>query len=133
MEGRDDALLPAARFVLAVDEVARAHRGAVGTVGRVEVHPGSTNSIPGAVALSLDVRALEVETVEGMLGELRELLRALPRARGIPARVLELPALQRERSVSKFGRGHFAPWSARGMPLKSHHWISIIIGSRYFT
>ncbi len=72
MDGRDDALLPAARFVLAVDEVARSHPGAVGTVGRVEVHPGSTNSIPGAVALSLDVRALDVDTVEAMLAELRE-------------------------------------------------------------
>ena len=47
MEDRRDALLPAARFVLAVDEAARARPGAVGTVGRIEVHPGSTNSIPG--------------------------------------------------------------------------------------
>src|SRR5207248_4737190 len=58
MRDRRDALLPAARFVLAVDEVARAREGAVATVGRVEVHPGSTNSIPGHVAVSLDVRAL---------------------------------------------------------------------------
>jgi N-carbamoyl-L-amino-acid hydrolase len=72
MAGRRDALLPAARFVLAVDEVARARAGAVGTVGRVEVSPGSTNSIPGHVALSLDVRALELETVSAMVDELRE-------------------------------------------------------------
>ncbi|MDX6521480.1 MAG: beta-ureidopropionase / N-carbamoyl-L-amino-acid hydrolase [Gaiellales bacterium] len=72
MAGRRDALLPAARFVLAVDEVARARAGAVGTVGRVEVSPGSTNSIPGHVALSLDVRALELETVTSMVDELRE-------------------------------------------------------------
>lgn len=71
MEDRRDALLPAARFMLAVDEVARERPGAVGTVGRVEVHPGSTNSIPGMVAVSLDVRALDVQTVDGMLDELR--------------------------------------------------------------
>jgi beta-ureidopropionase / N-carbamoyl-L-amino-acid hydrolase len=71
MAGRRDALLPAARFVLAVDEVARATEGAVGTVGRVEVTPGSTNSIPGHVAVSLDVRALEGPTVERMVAELR--------------------------------------------------------------
>jgi len=72
MRDRRDALLPAARFVLAVDEVARAREGAVGTVGRVGVQPGSTNSIPGHVAVSLDVRALSVATVEGMVAELRE-------------------------------------------------------------
>ena len=71
MRDRRDALLPAARFVLAVDEAARAHDGAVATVGRVEVHPGSTNSIPGLVALSLDVRALDVATVDDMVDELR--------------------------------------------------------------
>ena len=72
MRDRRDALLPAARFVLAVDEVARAHEDAVGTVGRVEVHPGSTNSIPGHVALSLDVRALDVATVDAMVAELQD-------------------------------------------------------------
>ena len=72
MAGRRDALLPAARFVLAVDEVAQARAGAVATVGRVEVIPGSTNSIPGHVALSLDVRALELETVSAMVSDLRD-------------------------------------------------------------
>jgi N-carbamoyl-L-amino-acid hydrolase len=72
MEGRRDALLSAARFVLAVDEVARARQGAVGTVGKLEISPGSTNSIPGHVAVSLDVRALERGTVTEMVDELRE-------------------------------------------------------------
>jgi N-carbamoyl-L-amino-acid hydrolase len=71
MDDRRDALLPAARFILSVDEVARSHRDAVGTVGRVEVHPGSTNAIPGHVALALDVRALDVATVDAMVEELR--------------------------------------------------------------
>ena len=71
MEGRRDALVAAAHFVLAVDEVARAHRDAVGTVGRVEVSPGSTNSVPGMVSASLDVRALDVATVDGMVADLR--------------------------------------------------------------
>jgi beta-ureidopropionase / N-carbamoyl-L-amino-acid hydrolase len=70
MAGRRDALVEAARFVLAVDEAARA-RGAVATVGRMEVSPGSTNSIPGRVACSLDARAPEVETVEDLVADLR--------------------------------------------------------------
>jgi N-carbamoyl-L-amino-acid hydrolase len=72
MADRNDALLPAARFVLAVEEAARARPGAVATVGRVEITPGSTNSIPGHVAASLDVRALERETVAAMVDELRD-------------------------------------------------------------
>ena len=71
MAGRRDALLPAARFVLAVDEIARARPGAVGTVGRMEISPGSTNSVPGHVAASLDIRALEAATVDEMLEQLR--------------------------------------------------------------
>jgi N-carbamoyl-L-amino-acid hydrolase len=71
MANRRDALLPAARFVLAVDEVARSHPGAVGTVGRLEVSPGSTNSVPGHVVASLDVRGPEVATVDAIVEELR--------------------------------------------------------------
>ena len=47
MDGRRDALVEAARFVLAVDAAARARAGAVATVGRLQVFPGSTNAIPG--------------------------------------------------------------------------------------
>ncbi len=109
MDGRHDALVAAAGFVLAVDAAARARPGAVGTVGRVEVLPGSTNSIPGQVTTSLDVRALDVATVDEIVGELRtrygdaefsreaqndgatfdstlrELLASAAAARGIPA------------------------------------------------
>jgi beta-ureidopropionase / N-carbamoyl-L-amino-acid hydrolase len=72
MADRRDALLPAARFILAVDEVARAHPGSVGTVGRVEVEPGSTNSIPGRVALSLDVRGLVARSPGRPLGRVEK-------------------------------------------------------------
>ncbi len=71
MDGRRDALVAAAPFVLAVDALARRIPGAVGTVGKVDVLPGSTNSVPGHVTVSLDVRALEVATVDEMVAELR--------------------------------------------------------------
>src|SRR6185295_7097398 len=64
--------------------------------------------------------------VAELLSQLRELLGAFPRARGVPTGVLELPTLQGERAVPQLGCGH-----ARSMPLKSHHWISIIMGRRY--
>ncbi len=71
MDGRDDALVAAAPFVLAVDAAARRRPGAVGTVGKVEVLPGSTNSVPGLVTVSLDARALDVATVDEIVAELR--------------------------------------------------------------
>jgi beta-ureidopropionase / N-carbamoyl-L-amino-acid hydrolase len=72
MEGRRDARVAAAPLVTAADAAARARPGAVATVGRVEIAPGSTNSIPGRVAMSLDVRALDVATVDALVAELRE-------------------------------------------------------------
>lgn len=71
MAGRRDALVEAARFVLAADEAARARPDAVATVGRIEVSPGSTNSIPGRVACTLDTRALAIETVDDLAADLR--------------------------------------------------------------
>jgi beta-ureidopropionase / N-carbamoyl-L-amino-acid hydrolase len=75
LAGRDltlgiaDVLAPRQRWRV---EVARSRDGAVGTVGRVEVQPGSTNSVPGRVAVSLDVRALAVDVLDGMVAELRD-------------------------------------------------------------
>ncbi|HEY3765760.1 MAG TPA: Zn-dependent hydrolase [Gaiellales bacterium] len=71
MPGRRDALVEAARFVLAVDEAARARPGAVGTVGRMQITPGSTNSIPGHVLCTLDTRALETATIDDLVADLR--------------------------------------------------------------
>ena len=57
MAGRRDALVPAARAVIAAHELALAEPGAVATVGRISALPGSTNQVPGEARLSLDVRA----------------------------------------------------------------------------
>ena len=127
MEGRRDALVAAAPFILAVSEEARARPDAVGTVGRLEIAPGSTNSIPGRVACLLDVRAREAGTIDDLVGalqgrfpeaafsresrndgaafdaDLREALHAGAERRGIPAG--DLPVLRRPR------RGH--PRAAR--------------------
>jgi N-carbamoyl-L-amino-acid hydrolase len=71
MEGRRDALVAAAPFIVAVSEEAGARPGAVGTVGRLEIAPGSTNSIPGRVACLLDVRAREAATIDELVAALR--------------------------------------------------------------
>jgi beta-ureidopropionase / N-carbamoyl-L-amino-acid hydrolase len=70
MPGRRDALVAAAPFIMAVSDEAGSRAGAVGTVGRLEIAPGSTNSIPGRVACLLDVRAREARTIDELVAAL---------------------------------------------------------------
>jgi allantoate deiminase len=56
MNARRDALAAAAEWMLGAEAVARRRPGLVSTVGRLTVHPGARNVIPGEVWLTLDVR-----------------------------------------------------------------------------
>ena len=56
MPRRRDALVGAAHLISAVENAARSYPPAVGTVGRVEVKPGSPNVIPGEVFFTIDLR-----------------------------------------------------------------------------
>jgi allantoate deiminase len=69
MAGREDALVAASRFVLAVHDVAAAAgtRGAVATVGKLVVEPGAANVIPDRVRLIVDARASEDEALGSLL------------------------------------------------------------------
>ncbi|MBG6056225.1 allantoate deiminase [Salinibacterium sp. CAN_S4] len=55
-ERRQDALVGASELVVEIERLSR-ERGVIGTVGRLEVHPGGVNVIPGLVEFSLDLRA----------------------------------------------------------------------------
>jgi N-carbamoyl-L-amino-acid hydrolase len=66
MARRRDALLGAARIVEAVNAAARMHASAVGTVGILEVKPGSPNVIPGDVFLTIDLRDPEATVIDRM-------------------------------------------------------------------
>ena len=57
MAGRRDALVAAARAVVAAEALAGAEPGAVATVGRIEASPGASNVIPSSADISLNVRA----------------------------------------------------------------------------
>lgn len=57
---RRDALVAAAEMVLAVERLASGGAAdLVATVGRLEVKPGAVNVIPGRVAFSIEIRALD--------------------------------------------------------------------------
>jgi N-carbamoyl-L-amino-acid hydrolase len=65
MNARQDALLAAAKFIVAVNEVATSFEGAqVATVGRIKAVPGAPNVIPGKVVASLEIRDLSSEVIE---------------------------------------------------------------------
>lgn len=67
MDQRRNALLAAAELVLAVDRIVRADPGRqVGTVGRLAVKPGAPNVIPGEVALTVELRDLDMRKIDAL-------------------------------------------------------------------
>ena len=65
MDQRQDAMLAAAKFTVAVNEAIRSEPGRqVATVGRVTVSPNTTNVIPGQVVLTVDLRDLEQAKID---------------------------------------------------------------------
>ena len=82
-----DALAAASDLVLAV-EAAAADRAtvdpaAVGTVGGLEVAPNATNVVPGRVELEVDVRSVDAESIERIVGSTRAALEDLTDERGV--------------------------------------------------
>jgi N-carbamoyl-L-amino-acid hydrolase len=73
MDQRADALLAAARLVIAVNEIVTGTPGRhVGTVGQIRTEPGAPNVIPGRVVMSLELRDLSAETIRSLFAEIRE-------------------------------------------------------------
>jgi N-carbamoyl-L-amino-acid hydrolase len=70
MPRRHDALLGAARVVEAVNRIARQFPSAVGTVGVLEVKPGSPNVVPGEVFLTMDLRDPDAAVIGQMENEI---------------------------------------------------------------
>ena len=78
MNQRRDAMLTAGRFIDLVNAVVTKTPGHhVGTVGKLEVHPGAPNVVPGRVELSLEIRDLEMAKIERVFGEIERESRTL--------------------------------------------------------
>lgn len=56
MEHRKDALVPAAKMIIKINELTKEIDGLKTTVGKVYVKPNVTNVIPGEVEFSVDIR-----------------------------------------------------------------------------
>jgi N-carbamoyl-L-amino-acid hydrolase len=84
MSLRKDALVGAAQVVLAVNRIAHASQPhACGTVGCLNVHPGSRNVIPGEVKMTIDLRHLHSDTLQAMVDEVRQAIEQTSAANGL--------------------------------------------------
>lgn len=68
MHLRSDALLGAAHMVRLTEEIVKKsqHHSAVATVGKLTVHPGGVNVVPGRVELTLEIRDLEPSVMDDL-------------------------------------------------------------------
>lgn len=81
MNMRQDALLAASQFIIAVNEVINSVKGTqVGTVGKIAVQPGAYNVIPGKVVLGLEIRDLSAEKIERLFTEIEKRTAAIAKA-----------------------------------------------------
>jgi beta-ureidopropionase / N-carbamoyl-L-amino-acid hydrolase len=72
MAERRDALLAAARLIVAVNQIVTADPGRqVGTVGRIQTEPGAVNVIPGKVVMSLELRDLSMDKVRALFSRIQ--------------------------------------------------------------
>ena len=85
---RRDALVGAGEAVVAVERLARAG-DCIATVGRMEVHPGAVNVIPGRADFTLDLRAATDARRDAMWEAIHAELEAICTRRGLTLEVIE--------------------------------------------
>lgn len=83
MDRRQDALLAAAKFTVAVNDIARGEPGAqVATVGRMVPEPNTINVIAGRVTCTVDLRDIDAATVARLQARIEAVGREIGAATG---------------------------------------------------
>jgi N-carbamoyl-L-amino-acid hydrolase len=137
MTRRKDAGLGAARVVELVHQVAMSSQpNAVGTVGRLDLQPNSTNSVPGSVELGVDIRSPDATVLSAMEASIREgvhkiadeldLTHEIALLQHAPPVVFDEQCVAKVRQVARAlgyaqrdivsGAGHDAYWLSRVVP-----------------
>lgn len=81
MNMRKDPMLPAAKFVLEVNEIVNSYEGRhVGTVGKIQAFPGAGNVIPGEVKMTLEIRDLSSEKIWEIYSQIEKRAKSLASA-----------------------------------------------------
>lgn len=125
---RNDALCAAAEVILAVERIGReeAVHQSVATVGVVENRPNVLNVIPGEVALGIDLRGIEEESLDRMEQALRSRAQDIAKSRGatcLEMKIGSVPPVAMSRRVQR-GLERAASRlqiSARNMPSGAGH------------
>jgi beta-ureidopropionase / N-carbamoyl-L-amino-acid hydrolase len=103
MNQRKDALLAAAKLIIAANEVAISIPGRqVATVGRIKAEPGAPNVIPGKVVMSLEIRDLSSDKIQMVYEKIQEKAKQIEQESGTEIQFNALdttavPALSDER------------------------------------
>ncbi|MGW6703906.1 hydantoinase/carbamoylase family amidase [Streptomyces sp. NPDC054956] len=118
MKGRRDAMAAAARVVLAAEHIA-GERGLcrVATVGRIDPHPNTPNTIAGSVRMTVDLRDTDVWKAAAAEETLRRMLDAIAASTGTeievvaetrsdPVSTSEVLRAAIERSADELGLAH---------------------------
>jgi hydantoinase/carbamoylase family amidase len=97
MRYRRDALAGAARILLALRDAARAGAdagtGATANVGKLEVHPGGANVVPGLADFTIDVRSPTPAGLQELEALVAETVASVAREEGLTAGVEQTFAL----------------------------------------
>ncbi|MFT0714134.1 Zn-dependent hydrolase [Flagellimonas lutimaris] len=91
MNARQDALLAAAKYIVAVNEITNSFEGTqVGTVGRIKAQPGAPNVIPGKVTASLEIRDLSLEVIKKVYQAIKKKTEEIAAASNVSVEFLPL-------------------------------------------
>jgi len=83
METRKDALTAASEIVLALERISRDLDGVVGTIGKIEVFPNSSNVVPGNANMEMELRSLNASRAADALSLFKTALENIQKQRGI--------------------------------------------------
>ena len=96
---RQDALVAAAKVVLAINHIGNSPGQQVATVGKMQLLPNAANVIPGWVEMSLDIRDLSSSHLDSLLAQLRSQLEDIAKETNTQIRLN--PALNNEPALAK--------------------------------
>lgn len=95
MEMRKDALVAAAEFIIALEQLCRRYsrmeKGrVVGTVGAIKIEPGVINAVPGAAELSVDIRSITATAKRRVVRLVEAKIRAIASRRNISVEIIPI-------------------------------------------
>lgn len=84
MDQRQDAMLAAAKFVVATNSIARSIPGRqVATNGKIKAEPGAPNVIPGKVEMTLEIRDLDFEKMLSVFEKIETAAKVISEETGV--------------------------------------------------